>query len=256
MTASASMVASHTRCGRPCPDWHSGDDEVVIARLDGGHEGIGHADGGHRRGVVVGGDLLARDQRAVSPGHGLSTTPLKKYVTWAYFSVSATWNCRQPASLIACASDQAVSGGNATSTGRPSSYSVIVTTRRSVGAVRPLGDVRSNPANAGPSARAWVSWRARSARVGHHDGIARRQQRGAVDDGQADELIGLSARIGGFDGLVRGSAHGGPLPHARSRRSQPRSAPSGDHGPSRSTVRPPWRWRREGGRRIAGPPGR
>src|SRR6188508_2708573 len=75
-----------------------------------------------------------------SPGHGVSTPPLKKYVTWAYFSVSATWNCRQPASLMAWASDRAVSGGNATSTGSASSYSVIVTTSRSVGAGRPLGD--------------------------------------------------------------------------------------------------------------------
>ena len=31
-----------------------------------------------------------------SPGQAASTPPLKKYVTWAYFSVSATWNWRQP----------------------------------------------------------------------------------------------------------------------------------------------------------------
>ena len=31
---------------------------------------------------------------ASSPGHGSSTPPLKKYVTCAYFSVSAAWSCR------------------------------------------------------------------------------------------------------------------------------------------------------------------
>lgn len=28
-----------------------------------------------------------------SPGNCFSTPPLKKKVTWAYFSVSATWHC-------------------------------------------------------------------------------------------------------------------------------------------------------------------
>ena len=32
-----------------------------------------------------------------SPGHASSTPPLKKYVTCAYFSVSAAWSCRSPA---------------------------------------------------------------------------------------------------------------------------------------------------------------
>ena len=45
-----------------------------------------------------------------SPGQGASTPPLKKYVTWAYFSVSATWNWRQPASEKAWASERASSG--------------------------------------------------------------------------------------------------------------------------------------------------
>src|SRR6476646_4224030 len=69
-----------------------------------------------------------------SPGQGASRPPLKKYVTCAYFSVSATWNWRQPASENAWASDRAASGGKATSTGRFASYSVIVTTNTSVGA--------------------------------------------------------------------------------------------------------------------------
>src|SRR5206468_7199708 len=60
--------------------------------------------------------------RRSSPGQGVSTPPLKKYVTCAYFSVSATWNWRQPAFDAASASDGTGSGGNATRTGRPSSY--------------------------------------------------------------------------------------------------------------------------------------
>ena len=56
--------------------------------------------------------------RRSSPGQAVSTPPLKKYVTCAYFSVSATWNCVQPASLKAWASDRASSGPKATSTGQ------------------------------------------------------------------------------------------------------------------------------------------
>ena len=37
---------------------------------------------------------------SVSPGNGWFSPPLKKNVTWAYFSLSAQWNCRSPASLI------------------------------------------------------------------------------------------------------------------------------------------------------------
>ena len=77
--------------------------------------------------------------RRSSPGQAASTPPLKKYVTWAYFSVSATWNCVQPASENAWASDRASSGPKATSTGRPDSYSVIVTTSRSRGAGSAVG---------------------------------------------------------------------------------------------------------------------
>src|SRR3954465_4442563 len=96
-----------------------------------------------------------------SPGHGASTPPLKKYVTWAYFSVSATWNCDQPCSLKVWANERDDSGPKATWTGRPSSYAVSVTTSRSRGAGRPLGLVRSKPAD-DASASACVSWRARS----------------------------------------------------------------------------------------------
>ena len=49
-----------------------------------------------------------------SLGNGASRPPLRKYVTCAYFSVSATWSCRQPASAIAPARQGTTSGGNAT----------------------------------------------------------------------------------------------------------------------------------------------
>ena len=38
--------------------------------------------------------------RSSSPGKGWFSPPLKKKVTWAYFSDSAQWNCRSPASPI------------------------------------------------------------------------------------------------------------------------------------------------------------
>ena len=39
----------------------------------------------------------------VSPLQAVSMPPLKKYVTWAYFSVSATWSWRTPARASASA---------------------------------------------------------------------------------------------------------------------------------------------------------
>ena len=65
-------------------------------RLD---ERVGDAGGAHlglrgRRSRPSG----SGSRRRSSPGNGASRPPLKKYVTWAYFSVSATWNWRQPAS--------------------------------------------------------------------------------------------------------------------------------------------------------------
>ncbi len=164
---------------------------------------------------------------------------MKKYVTWAYFSVSATWNWRQPASATTSASERTISGGNATRTGRPSSYSVIVTTSRSAGAGRPVGDARSNPAKDGPSASAWVSCRARSARkfawmIGSP---SPRPLVEPVDDGRGDELVGLAAGVGRLDRLGRGRCAVAPPRRGRSRHSRARSGPSAGRGPSRSSDR-------------------
>ena len=38
-----------------------------------------------------------------SPGNGSSRPPLRKKVTWGYFSVSAMWNWRLPAALTTAA---------------------------------------------------------------------------------------------------------------------------------------------------------
>ena len=75
-----------------------GDDEVV-ARLSRwrrrARSVIGA--GAHLRREVVGRHLAFDGTRMrSSPGKGGSTPPLKKYVTWAYFSVSATWSWRLP----------------------------------------------------------------------------------------------------------------------------------------------------------------
>ena len=56
-----------------------------------------------------------------SPSSGASSPPLKKYVTCAYFSVSATCSCEIPARASVSASVVAGrSGGNATGYGQPS----------------------------------------------------------------------------------------------------------------------------------------
>src|SRR6202020_1491499 len=62
-----------------------------------------------------------------SPSYGVSSPPLKKYVTCGYFSVSATcsWrSCR--AAITAPIVVAGRSGANATGYGQPSSYSVIL----------------------------------------------------------------------------------------------------------------------------------
>ena len=80
-----------------------------------------------------------------SPAYGVSSPPLKKYVTCGYFSVSATCSCVAPRSASTCESvTVGRSGGNATGYGQPSWYSVIVSValdRRRAAAVD-LGEAR------------------------------------------------------------------------------------------------------------------
>ena len=106
--------------------------------------------GAHLRLEVVRRDLRARDERRSSPGNGASRPPLKKYVTWAYFSVSATWNCRQPASddRLRRASAPPRAGRRPRPAGRPRTRS---SSRRGGprGAGRPSGAARSKSSNAG-----------------------------------------------------------------------------------------------------------
>ena len=85
--------------------------------------------------------------------------PLKKYVTWGYFSVSATCSWRPPAAAITCGSVTAgCAGANATGYGHPSSYSVIVVYR--VTGSAPPRSISEKPG----SHRARVSSRIRSGR--------------------------------------------------------------------------------------------
>ncbi len=117
-------VADHVRVGVV------GHDHVAGAALDRLDEGVGDGGGAHRGFEVVRRDMGARDEPAVLARVGVSPPPLKKYVTWAYFSVSARWSWRKPASDQASASDRASSGGKATATGRPA---LVVGHRRHAG---------------------------------------------------------------------------------------------------------------------------
>ena len=61
-----------------------------------------------------------------SPVNGCSRPPLKKYVTCAYFSVSAQRSCRRPARAITSPNESATTSfGNATGRPRAASYSVM-----------------------------------------------------------------------------------------------------------------------------------
>ena len=93
-----------------------------------------------------------------SPGGGFSSPQLKKYVTWAYFSVSASRRLVRPCAASTSARlPEKVWGGKTTGSPNAASYSVSVSTRRAG------GDRRSKPSKSA-KARARVSCRARSAR--------------------------------------------------------------------------------------------
>ena len=147
-----------------------------------------------------------------SPGYGVSTPPLKKYVTWAYFSVSATWNWRQPASENAWASDRACSGGKATCDRQPG---LVLGHRHDeqVRRGRPARRATSGRSRRSPaSARAWVSCaRAVGPEVAVDDRVARRGRRPSTPSMTVgvDELVVLAAGVGRLDGRRRA---GGPLP--------------------------------------------
>ena len=93
-----------------------------------------------------------------SPAFGSSRPPLKKNVTWAYFSVSAMWYWRRPAAASTSASTSSGNSlGKATGAGMSGSYSVRHT--------KPTWGhaPRAKPSKEG-SAIARVSSRARSGR--------------------------------------------------------------------------------------------
>ena len=95
-----------------------------------------------------------------SPGNGSSTPPLKKYVTCAYFSVSATWSWRLPRRDRCAASESMTSGGKATAH-RQLVGSLVLGQGRDV---ERAGDRRGRSRSKSGCASAWVSCRARSAR--------------------------------------------------------------------------------------------
>ena len=135
---------------------------------------------------------------------------MKKYVTCAYFSVSATWNWRQPASETASASEcddlgrerdlhlqlRLVLGH------RDDEQLLGCRPARRRGAVEP-GErpavhegVGQLPGAVGPEVRV-------DDRVAVADDPDRLPVR-VVDDGRGDELVGLAAGVGGLDGRGRG----------------------------------------------------
>ena len=202
-------VADHVRVGEV------GDDEVVAGRSDRLDERVGRrpprsSPAGGRRSRPSGSGRGGGPR----PASGASTPPLKKYVTWAYFSVSATWNWRQPASRDGL-------GQRARHLGRERDldrqarlvlghrHDEEVGRRRAAVGRRPVEAVERRA-----SASAWVSWRARSARklawmIGSPSRTAAVD---AVDDGRGHELVVLAARVGGLDRGGRGRC--GVLPYA------------------------------------------
>ena len=155
---------------------------------------------------VVGRDLRARDEEAILARPGRLDAAVEEVrhvgVLLGLGDVELA-----PAGLAkAWASDRAVSGGKATTTGSPASYSVIVTTRRSVGGraagrrasveaieVVPVGERVGQLAGA---VGAEVE-RGRSASPSSSRSVD------AVDDRRRDELVVLAARVGRLDRVGR-----------------------------------------------------
>ena len=138
-----------------------------------------------------------------SPGHAVSMPPLKKYVTWAYFSVSATWNWRQPGLAERL-------GQRARGLGRERDED-----RQALLVLGHRHDEEILRAPDGPRATSVepVERRAVGERVGQlpravgaevqvDDRVTVQRAASApstVDDRRHDELVGLAARVGGLD---------------------------------------------------------
>ena len=161
-------VADHVRVGEVR------DDEVVLAGPDRLDQRVGDADGAHLR-------LRGRTSRpwgsgragVPRPGTAASTPPLKKYVTWAYFSVSATWNWRQPASETACGERARLLRRE----GDLDRQAGLVLGHRHdeagrVGAGRPIGAARSKPSKSRVGQRVGQLARPVGPEVGVDDGVA------------------------------------------------------------------------------------
>ena len=138
-----------------------------------------------------------------SPGKGTSRPLLKKKVTWAYFSVSATCGLVRGRGARHHLAEDVLGGGRGSyATGRPNSASY---------SVRHTKDARSTtffrsrlPANrsAQTPVIAFVISRARSARKIEEDHrVTVTNRRAARDQCGLYELIIFAAGVSGFDGL-------------------------------------------------------
>jgi len=96
----------------------------------------------------------------LSPGNCRSRPPFRKYVTWAYFSVSAMRSCVSPARLTTSPRVSSISSGpNTVGRRKSGSYSVIAETGNVPSGLR-------KPSNLGSASARDIS-RARSARKFH-----------------------------------------------------------------------------------------
>ncbi len=122
-------------------------------------------------------------------------------MTCAYFSVSATWNWRQPSFEKISARLVTVIGGNATSTGKPG---LVLGHGHDVEVARPLAAVEGRGVElVAVDERVGQLPRAIGAEVEvDHDVAVADTAVDAVDDARLDELVVLAAAIAVEDGLA------------------------------------------------------
>ena len=165
-----------------------------------------------------------------SPGYGCSSPPLKKYVTCAYFSVSATCSWRSP--RVGQHRRDRRLGARLLERDRVVPVLLVARHRRELHARGRRA--RSNSSKSGsPSAR--TIWRIRSGRKLNVSTLSpSRIGAGSPIDRRLDELVGLVAPVRHLDRVLRAVRRAAPR-RARSRRRRASCDPSAGRGPCPSS---------------------
>ena len=211
------------------------DPEARLVLSPRAHERRGGLGGAHLR--ACGRTSARRAGEATSsrrsPVYGVSSPPLKKYVTCGYFSVSATCSCVAPRSASTCESVTFGPLGRERDRVRPVlvvlGHAGVALDRRRAAAVD-LAERRIRE-------RERDLAHAVGAEVERDHAVARSDARLVADRRGRDELVRLAALVGGAHGARRRRARCAARGRGRAGRTPAGRGPSACRGPSRSSGR-------------------